>query len=270
VALVTGGGSGIGRSVTLAFAREHARVVVADIDLERAEKTCALADVEADIARQGLVVPFRCDVASEEDVEALIRFTVLKFGAIHHCFNCAGIEGTRKGLHETSAAEFCKVMAVNAGGIFNCMAHEIRQMLSQQPPEEPRAPDDSPYAPKAVDRSGFTIVNAGSTAGQAAMAEFAPYCASKHAVIGMSRCAAKEYASRGIRINCICPSTTDTPMVERFQAQWPDWQAKQNASFPTERIATADEVARSVLWLSSPECPMVCGACLTIDGALSA
>jgi len=263
VALVTGGGGGIGRAVALEFAREGARVVVADIDLELATKTCELSGAGES------AVPFRCDVSSAEEVQRLVDFAVSKFGAIHHCFNNAGIEGTRKPLHETSAADFSRVMAVNAGGIFNCMAAELRQMLTQHAPEELRGPDDSPYTPKAIDRAALTIVNAGSTAGQAAMPEFSPYCASKHAVIGLTRCAAKEYAPKGIRVNCICPSTTATPMVERFQEQWPDWQDKQNASFPTQRIGTADEVARAVLWLSSSSCPMVCGACLNIDGALS-
>jgi len=267
VALVTGAGGGIGRATALAFAREGARVVVADIDIELATQTCALAE-----ARSGMgpvMLPFQCDVASEKEVQALVDFAVAEFGAIHHCFNGAGIEGSRGPLHETTAEGFSRVMAVNAGGIFHCMAKEIEQMLKQHAPEELRGPDDSPYTPKAIDRAELTIVNAGSTAGQAAMPEFAPYCASKHAVIGMTRCAAKEYAHRGIRINCICPSTTATPMVERFDSQWPDWQAKQNASFPTGRIATPEEVARAVLWLSAPFCPMVCGTSLNIDGALT-
>merc|ERR1712190_165107 len=141
-------------------------------------------------------------------------------------------------------------MAVNAGGIFTCMAAELRQMLAQLaaddgevvPPEAKRLKSSSPYTRKAIDVVGLTIVNTSSTAGQAAMPEFAPYCASKHAVIGMTRCAAKEYASKGIRVNCICPSTTATPMVDRFSRQWPDWQAKQNASFPVGRVGTPEEV----------------------------
>merc|ERR1719436_1992464 len=149
------------------------------------------------------------------------------------------------------------------------MSCEIKQMLAQQSPDE-LIGDESPYTPKAIDKIASTIVNTGSTAGLAAMPEFSPYCASKHAVIGLTRCAAKEYASHGIRINCICPSTTATPMVERFTENWPDWQAKQNASFPTNRVGTAEEVAAAVLWLSSPDCPMICGSCLTIDGALTA
>merc|ERR1712176_855771 len=138
-------------------------------------------------------------------------------------------------------------------------------MMSQLAADDPAMASGAP-----IDRSGLTIVNTSSTAGQAAMPEFSPYSASKHAVIGLTRTAAKEYASRGIRINCICPSTTATPMVERFSQQWPDWQAKQNASFPTGRVGTVEEVAAAVLWLSSRSCPMVCGSCLTIDGALTA
>merc|ERR1712039_591596 len=146
----------------------------------------------------------------------------------------------------------------------------IAQMLKQTEASPFEGLDKSPYTPKAIDRARLTIVNTSSTAGQNAMPEFSPYCASKHAVIGLTRAAAKEYAPKGIRINCICPSTTATPMVERFSTNWPDWQAKQNASFPTGRVATCDEVAAAVLWLSSTACPMACGTCLTIDGALSA
>jgi len=101
------------------------------------------------------------------------------------------------------------------------------------------------------------------------MAEFAAYSASKHAIIGLTRTAAKEYAGRGIRVNALCPSTTDTPMVQRFASQWPEWQAKQNASFPVGRIGRAEEVADTVVFLFSAACPMMSGTALTIDGALT-
>lgn len=276
VVLVTGAGGGMGRAVALAFAREGAQVVVADVKKDLAEETCQLSAGEAAAGGRQMpaTAPFACDVASMEEVEALVRFTVGRFGALHHCFNNAGIEGRRSPIHEASAEDFTRVLAVNAGGVFNCMAQEVKQMLSQLPPEkssgDSSGDETSPYTPKAIDRVWLTIVNTASTAGQAAMPEFAPYCASKHAVIGLSRCAAKEYASKGIRVNCICPSTTATPMVQRFADSWPDWQAKQNGSFPTGRVGTPEEVADLVLWLSSPACPMLCGACVTVDGALSA
>eukprot|EP00927_Polykrikos_kofoidii_P009823 TRINITY_DN14116_c0_g1_i1.p1 TRINITY_DN14116_c0_g1~~TRINITY_DN14116_c0_g1_i1.p1 ORF type:complete len:313 (-),score=56.35 TRINITY_DN14116_c0_g1_i1:120-998(-) len=269
VALVTGGGGGLGRAAALAFVREGARVVVADIDEELAKETCELCNAAS--SETVVAAPFRCDVADMREVEALVDFAVRTFGALHHCFNNAGIEGKRAPLHEASAEDYARVMAVNAGGIFNCMAREIRQMLAQLDAcTSSQEVDDSPYSPKAIDRTGLTIVNASSTAGQAAMPEFSPYCASKHAVIGLSRSAAKEYAPRGIRVNYVCPSTTATPMVERFTSNWPEWQAKQNSSFPVGRVGTPAEVAQVVLWLSSPDCPMLCGAGITIDGALSA
>ncbi|CAK0834059.1 unnamed protein product [Prorocentrum cordatum] len=202
-------------------------------------------------------------------VDALVQQTVATFGSLHHCFNNAGIEGGRAPLHETAPGDFERVMAVNAGGVFNCMRAEIRQMLAQLK-LNPVVVGASPKSPKAVDTVGLSIVNTSSTAGLSAMAEFSPYCASKHAVIGLTRCAAREYAPFGIRVNCVCPSTTDTPMVQRFSQSWPDWQDRQNSSFPAGRIGTPEEVAEAVLWLSSPRCPMVCGSCLTIDGALTA
>lgn len=297
VILVTGGGAGIGRAVAVAFAKEGAKVVVADMDADLAKETCALgkqchpATAEAepgratkrarsssssssdgyDIPREKPpLVPFLCDVADMLQVEEMVEFTVQTFGGLHHCVNNAGMEGRRARLHEQRLDDFTRVISVNVGGLFNCMKQELKQMM-QQRAENPRGEEDSScYAPKAIDREGLTIVNMGSTAGQAAMPEFAPYCASKHAVIGLTRSAAKEYACDGIRINCVCPSTTATPMVERFSRNWPDWQAKQNASFPTGRVGTAEEVAAAVLWLSSPACPMACGTCLTIDGALTA
>eukprot|EP00037_Helgoeca_nana_P020474 m.203424 g.203424 ORF g.203424 m.203424 type:complete len:103 (-) comp25275_c0_seq1:459-767(-) len=102
------------------------------------------------------------------------------------------------------------------------------------------------------------------------MPEFSAYSASKHAMIGLTRTAAKEYAGNGIRVNAVCPSTTATPMVDRFTKQWPELQAKQNASFPVERIGRAGEIATTVAFLLSADCPMMTGTCLTIDGARSA
>jgi len=270
-ALVTGGGSGIGRATALAFAREGASVVVADVDADLAAKTCELANQER---QEPVAFPFCCDVSSMEEVKKLVAFAVEKLGGLHHCLNNAGIEGNRAQLHEQTFEDWSRVMGVNAGGVFNCMSREVAQMLKQCSAEGEAGRllkrDPSPYAPKAIDSENLTIVNMSSSAGQNGMPEFSPYCASKHAVIGLTKAAAKEYASRGIRVNCICPSTTSTPMVQRFTDRWPDWQAKQNASFPTGRVGTAEEVAEAVLWLSSPSCPMVCGACLTIDGAHSA
>merc|ERR1719210_1554045 len=99
------------------------------------------------------MLPFQCDVASEKEVEGLVEFAVSEFGAIHHCFNGAGIEGARGPLHEATGESFARVMAVNAGGIFHCMAKQIGQMLKQQAAEEPREFDESPYAPKAIDHA---------------------------------------------------------------------------------------------------------------------
>eukprot|EP00929_Paragymnodinium_shiwhaense_P021189 TRINITY_DN13886_c0_g1_i1.p1 TRINITY_DN13886_c0_g1~~TRINITY_DN13886_c0_g1_i1.p1 ORF type:complete len:247 (+),score=52.80 TRINITY_DN13886_c0_g1_i1:95-835(+) len=195
VALVTGGGGGIGRAAVFAFAKEGAKVVVADIRLDLAEETCRVAVEKLGVDEESLatrLLPCQCDVADEAAVERLVAFAVKSFGALHHCFNNAGVEGTRRSLHETPYAEYQRIMAVNAGGIFNCMAKQIGQMLRQHEASG-FVPESGPYSSKAIDHHRFTIVNTSSTAGQAAMPEFSPYCASKHAVIGLTRAAAKEY-----------------------------------------------------------------------------
>jgi NAD(P)-dependent dehydrogenase (short-subunit alcohol dehydrogenase family) len=112
----------------------------------------------------------------------------------------------------------------------------------------------------------FAIVNCASTAGLHGMPEFSAYCASKHAIIGLTKSAALEYAAHNIRINALCPSTTDTPMVERFQSQWPEWQAAQNDSIPVGRIGTPEEMANAVVWMLSDQCTFMTGHCLCVDG----
>ena len=168
VALVTGGGSGIGRGTALAFAREGAKVVVADIAAEGGERTVQLIEeaggkslfVESDVARAG-------------DVETLVVRTVDSFGALDCAFNNAGIGGPRVPIHEVSESEWDSVIAVNLTGVWLCMKHEIRQML---------------------DQGSGAIVNASSIAGLKSTKGPAAYCATKHAVVGLTRTAALDYA----------------------------------------------------------------------------
>ena len=110
------------------------------------------------------------------------------------------------------------------------------------------------------------IVNTSSTAGLGMMPEFSPYCASKWAVIGLTKSVAKEYAKEGIRINAVCPATTDTPMRSRFQEQWPEWQSETDAGYPVGRVAAPEEVAEAVYWLCSDSCPFVTGEYLKVSG----
>ena len=259
VILITGGGGGIGRAAALALARRGASVVAADVHNASAVETAALVDA---LETAATCLALTVDVADEQSVNVMISDAVAHFGRIDCALNAAGIEGERATVHESSVANFDRVMGTNLKGVFLCMRAEIAQMLKQQP-----AADDQQCA---IDALNYSIVNVSSSAGQAGMPEFACYSASKHAINGLTRSASKEYAARGIRVNALCPSTTATPMVERFAAAWPEWQAKQNASFPVGRIGSPEEVARVAAFLFGSDCPMMTGACLTIDGGLSA
>merc|ERR1719397_2139367 len=130
-----------------------------------------------------------------------------------------------------------------------CMKYEITQMMKQDLTiNNPDLWKDKPALSRFRGTKG-TIVNTSSTAGLGMMPEFTPYCASKWAVIGMTKSAAKEYAKEGIRINAVCPATTDTPMRSRFQKKWPGWQAQMDAEYPVGRVAASMEVAEAVYWL---------------------
>ena len=203
------------------------------------------------------------DVVDAASVEAMMAAAVARFGRVDCAVNAAGIEGERANLHETAIANFDKVLGVNLKGIFLCMRAEIKQMLAQT------AAVSSTSAAAAIDVYNFAIVNLGSSAGLAGMPEFSCYSASKFAILGLTKSAAREYAAHGIRVNAVCPSTTDTPMVARFAERWPEWQAKQNASFPVGRIGRAEEVAAACAFLLSAACPMITGTSITIDGGLS-
>jgi len=200
----------------------------------------------------------------------MVEQTVAKFGRLDGAVNAAGIEGARAPIHESTLENWDEVMDVNVKGVYLCMQAEILAMLSTAHSSAASGASTlSSVRTAPIDTLNFSIVNISSSAGQQGMPEFAAYSASKHAIIGLTRSAAKEYAAKGVRINAICPSTTDTPMVARFSERWPDWQAKQNSSFPVGRIGAPEEVAATASFLLSAECPMMTGSALTIDGALS-
>ncbi|KAI8472901.1 MAG: hypothetical protein J3K34DRAFT_412865 [Monoraphidium minutum] len=253
--IITGGASGLGRAAALAFAAaagQHSRlprplvVVVADIDMAGGQETCAMAIergadgalfVETDVADEG-------SVAHLAD-EAADRF----FDTVVYALINAGVEGTRAATDAYPTDEFDRVMAVNVRGSWLTLKH-LLPLLEASP------------------RSRGAAVVTSSTAGLAGMAEFGPYCASKHALLGLVRSAAREYAGR-VRINAVCPATTDTPMVARFEEQWPDWQAATNASYPMGRIARPQEVADAMLWLCTGA-TFTTGSHIVIDGGAGA
>ena len=243
--LITGAGSGLGRAAAFQFAREGDRVVVSDINLAGGQET-------VDLIREngGEAVFMACDVAVEVQVNQLIDKILESYGQLDCAVNNAGIGG--HGLSPTHLYPpdtFGQVMAVNATGVFLCMRAELAPLLKQ---------------------GRGAIVNVSSAAGLIAMPNNVAYTASKHAVVGMTRAAALEYARKNIRINAICPAFTDTPMVDALIGMGTDIEAKLIQSIPMKRLGRPEEIAEAIVWLCSDKASFVNGHALAIDGGLVA
>jgi len=244
IALVTGGAAGIGRAAALAYAREGASVVVSDVNDVGGDQTVAL------ITRAGGRAAYQhCNVASADEVTALIAAAVTLYGRLDCAFNNAGVGGTLERLHEKSEDEWERVISVNLKGVWLCMKAEITQMLKQ--------------------RSGV-IVNMASVAGLIGFPRGGIYSASKHGVVGLTRSAALEYARRGIRVNAVCPAFTDTAMVQDMFETAPPMAASTIEGNPMQRLGTPEEIAESVVWLCADTASFINGHLLTLDGGLTA
>ena len=240
-ALVTGAASGIGRATALLLAAEGARVFGCDTDEAGGRETVAK------IAAAGGEGRFaRADVTREAEVEAAVAAALEAFGRLDGAVNCAGVTGAAGSLHEVDLEGWSRTLAVNLTGVFLCMKHEIAAMVKQ---------------------GSGSIVNIASGAGLIAVPGLGPYCATKHAVLGLTKTAAVENARTGVRVNAICPGSIDTPMLRASIAKIPGMEKMVLASQPGGRFGRPEEIAEAAVWLCSDRASFVSGESMLVDAA---
>jgi NAD(P)-dependent dehydrogenase (short-subunit alcohol dehydrogenase family) len=244
VALVTGGSSGIGRATALAFAACGAAVVVADVG--DGGGTVVAEELHAAGHKARFV---HADVSNPEEVARLVATTISEFGALDIAFNNAGIEGTTQPLHECTIDDWTRTIEVDLTGVFLCMREQLRVML---------------------EHGGGSIINNSSVAGLVGFEGAAPYVSAKHGIIGLTRTAALEYATKGIRVNAVCPGVIDTPMVRRAAHGDAEMRKRFVQMEPVQRLGTPAEVANLVVWLASDASTFVTGQAIAVDGGLVA
>jgi NAD(P)-dependent dehydrogenase (short-subunit alcohol dehydrogenase family) len=245
VALVTGGGSGIGKAAALEFAKKGAKIALADINVEGGEQT-AHQLVEAG----GEAIFIKADISKSEEVRSLIKKVVSVYGSLDCAVNNAGVEGKRASLAACTEEDWERVIDINLKGVWLCMKYEIPYMREQ---------------------GGGSIVNMASIAGlRSGLQRFSTYTASKHGVVGLTKAAAVEYAKAGIRINAICPGFIQTPMIEGNSQQNAQLEKVVKEVVPAGRFGTPEEIAEAVIWLSSTAASFVNGHALVVDGGFMA
>lgn len=244
ICLVTGAAGGIGLAAAQALASSGARLMLSDVEEARGRK------VVQDFQALGLDARFKaCDVTSAASVQALVDATVAEFGRLDCAVNNAGVETRNAKLAEHDDDDFDRAIAVNLKGVYLCMKFELRQLLAQ---------------------GGGVIVNVASVAGLGGAPTLAGYSASKHGVVGLTRSAAIEYARRNIRVNAVCPSYTNTEMVQRMLDTNPALRPALEAASPMKRLGEPEEIGRAVAWLCAEDSSFVNGQALALDGGLTA
>ena len=244
VVIITGAASGIGRATAQIYAREGARVIIADVNERGGEETLSMINKQG---HQGLFV--RTDMTVETDVKTLVDRAMNAHGRLDAAFNNAGIEGMQASSADMPTNEFDKIIAVNLKGVYLCMKYQIPAMLKG---------------------GGGAIVNTASVAGLVGFPGLGAYVASKHGVIGLTKTAALEYAKAGIRVNCVCPGLIDTPMVGRLSGSDPAMVAGLVAAEPVGRLGRPSEIGEAAVWLCSDHASFVTGHSMVVDGGLVA
>lgn len=260
VALITGGGSGIGRASAIALARCGARLVLGDLSEAGLENTRAeLAAAGVDAAR---VRVRRCDVRRDDDVAALVARAADAadgFGRLDFALNAAGVGGVEARAADYPEDDWTRTIEINLTGVWRSMRHELPLMLDTvgRPAE------------RAAGRTA-SLVNVASAAGLGGFAKHAAYAASKHGVVGLTRSAALEYARSGVRVNALCPGFTVTPMVDRMTEGDPAREQRLAGVVPLGRLGTADEIAAAVVYLCSDAAAFMVGHAMVLDGGITA
>jgi NAD(P)-dependent dehydrogenase (short-subunit alcohol dehydrogenase family) len=243
VVVITGGASGIGRATALAFAREGAGVVIGDIDVAGAENTVAMI---RDMG--GKADCIRVDVAKSDDVQALVMKAVGQYGGLDFAFNNAGLVGSVAGIVETTEEDWNRVVATNLTGVWLCMKYEIPEMLK---------------------RGQGAIVNNGSVTGLVGAPGVVGNVASKHGVSGLTKSAALQYATQGIRVNAVAPGLVRTPTADRLKTL-PGAEAAMLSAIPQGRWCEPEEVAEAVVFLCSEKASHITGHVMPVDGGWTA
>jgi NAD(P)-dependent dehydrogenase (short-subunit alcohol dehydrogenase family) len=240
VALVTGAGTGIGRAAALAFAREGAKVVVADVSEQSSHETARMIEELG-----GRVLAVKCDVTRTEDVKAALDKTIETFGRLDFAFNNAGVEQKMALTAELEEGEWDRIVNTDLRGVFLCLKHEVPLLLKQ---------------------GGGAIVNTASGAGVKGFKGQAAYVAAKHGVVGLTKAAALDYAPQNIRINAVCPGIINTPIMDRFTGGTAEGRERVIAQEPVGRMGRPEEIANAVLWLCSEAASFVVGHAMVVDG----
>jgi NAD(P)-dependent dehydrogenase (short-subunit alcohol dehydrogenase family) len=240
VALVTGGGSGLGQAAARQLAGRGARIVVADVNDDGGEAT--VAGITGD---GGEAVYRHTDVTDEAEVEAVVALAVDTFGRLDCALNNAGMTGPSKQTADYTLEEWNTVVGLNLTSVFLCMKHEI---------------------PRMVEQGGGAIVNTSSGAGLMGFPGLPAYVATKHGVIGLTRGAALEYVKSNVRVNCVCPGSTRTPMLEGFMGGDERMERQMERGQAIGRLARPEEIAEAVVWLCSDAASFMVGHALVVDG----